>query len=286
MAPLKEPAFFGFQDSLVEKFKYSNFTSGLPWSVVRCPHVRPREKHSHEFQEIVLVTHGVGLHVSKYASWQVQAGDAFVIGGSQAHCYDDIHDLGLVNVLFQRDLIDLNVLDVAALAGFQALFGVPNLRSHHEFRSRLRLGAKDLSAIMSYVDALEMELASGHDGRAYFSSVWFMLIVGSLSRLYSQQKDLDTHFTESENIGALAHIAGMSERSLLRGFHRATGSSPHNYLLQLRVSRAAEELRKPEKQITEIAFEVGFNDSNYFTRQFKKRMGLTPQEYRKKTPRV
>jgi AraC-like DNA-binding protein len=47
-----------------------------------------------------------------------------------------------------------------------------------------------------------------------------------------------------------------------------------------RINRACSLLRHTDKQITEIAFEVGFNDSNYFTRQFRKTTGLAPRDYR------
>lgn len=286
----------GLWNGNIAKFKYKEFSSGLPLSVVRSIRQRPREIHRHDFSEIVVVTRGVGMHVSEYAAWPVQAGDVFVIGGRQAHYYDDVHDLDLVNVLFQRDRIKLDVHDIAELPGFQALFGIPDMRSRQEFRSRFRLQARDLALVQAYIDALERELAAPNPAKACFSNAYFMLILGSLSRLYSRQGNFDssavlsiakviTHieknFSEPLSLSALARVAGMTERSLLRTFHRATGDSPHNYLIKVRINRAAAELQRPEKQITEIAFEVGFNDSNYFTRQFKQHMGITPLEYRR-----
>ncbi len=280
----------------IEKFTYAEFSSGLPLSVVRSFRQRPREVHRHDFSEIVVVTRGVGIHVSQYARWPVQAGDVFVIGGRQAHYYDEVHDLDLVNVLFQRDRIDLDLHDVGMLPGFHALFGIPDMRSRQEFRSRFRLQARDLTRIQTYIDALERELASPNPAKTYFSNAYFMLIVGALSRLYSQQGNFDSlavlsiakviihiekHFGEQLSLALLAEVGGMTERSLLRIFHRATGSSPNSYLLKVRINRAAAELHHPEKQITRIAFEVGFNDSNYFTRQFKQHMGITPLEYRR-----
>ena len=271
----------------------------MPFSVVRCVRQRPREAHTHDFHEIVVVTNGVGQHVTKFESWPVQAGDVLVIGGNQAHYYDDVQDLSLVNVLYQPGVLGLDIHDIASVSGFPALFGMLHLRSHHEFRSRFRLKPKDLSTILTYIDGLEYELSNDHSGREYFAHTYFRLIVGLLSRLYSQDQSvsssaivrlaqvithIERHFTESHNMASLARMAGMTERSLLRTFHLATGTSPHNYLLQLRINRAAADLRNSDKQITEIAFDVGFNDSNYFTRQFKKRMGLTPQEYRNMTP--
>jgi AraC family L-rhamnose operon transcriptional activator RhaR/AraC family L-rhamnose operon regulatory protein RhaS len=72
----------------------------------------------------------------------------------------------------------------------------------------------------------------------------------------------------------------MSKRSLARAFHEATGVPPIAYLIQLRINRAAAMLRSSTTSVTEIAFHVGFGDSNYFTRQFKKQTGLSPRRYR------
>jgi len=68
----------------------------------------------------------------------------------------------------------------------------------------------------------------------------------------------------------------MSKRSFLRAFPLATGSSPIAWLIEQRIQRAAQMLRRTTRSVTDIAFEVGFNDSNYFTRQFTKRTGLSP----------
>lgn len=281
---------------MVEKLKYGDFSSGLPFSVVRSQPQRPRESHTHDFHEIVVVTSGVGLHVCPHTSWPVQAGDVFVIGGKYAHYYDNVHDLGLINVLFQPRQVDLKQHDIASLEGFQALFSVPDLKRHREFRSRFHLNLKDLSMVLGHVDALEQELQSKRPGWEHLSYLHFHLIVASLSRLYSEHTNIETdvvlrvaqainyleaNWTKKLSIAKLASVAGMSSRTLQRLFLLATGTSPHDYLLQLRINKAARALRSPEISVTEIAFDVGFNDSGYFSRQFKKRLGATPSDYRK-----
>ena len=72
----------------------------------------------------------------------------------------------------------------------------------------------------------------------------------------------------------------MSASSLLRNFKDATGFSPIDYLLRIRIARAVELLRSDEMTITSAAFNVGFSDSNYFARQFKRIMKTSPSDYR------
>lgn len=78
----------------------------------------------------------------------------------------------------------------------------------------------------------------------------------------------------------LAQIAHMSKNNLLKVFRKATHQTPIDDLMRLRIQRAMELLRNPDHTITEIAFAVGFNDSNYFTRQFRKVAGMPPRQYR------
>ena len=92
---------------------------------------------------------------------------------------------------------------------------------------------------------------------------------------------LNRHFREKCDSAALCRIAGMSRSSLQRYFLNATGCSPRQYLLQLRISEAANLLRSTGKSIDEISEETGFGDRNYFSRQFKKITGQSPASCRK-----
>ena len=80
-----------------------------------------------------------------------------------------------------------------------------------------------------------------------------------------------------EDLAAAAHLAPTTLRRL---FHESFGCSPMAYLQQLRVKKAMLMLADPTKSVGDIAFAIGFNDSGYFTRIFKKETGETPREFR------
>lgn len=63
-------------------------------------------------------------------------------------------------------------------------------------------------------------------------------------------------------------------------FKKKTGVNISRYVNQVRVEAAKELLDTTTKCITEICFEVGFNDSNYFAKVFKQITAMTPKEYR------
>ena len=79
-----------------------------------------------------------------------------------------------------------------------------------------------------------------------------------------------------------ACLAGfcMSQRNMMRLFGAATGTTPVNYLLHLRIYQATIMLRSSRQSINEIAEQCGFSDSNYFTRQFHRLTCKTPSAYR------
>jgi transcriptional regulator GlxA family with amidase domain len=74
----------------------------------------------------------------------------------------------------------------------------------------------------------------------------------------------------------------ISERSLNRKVHATLGTSPYELMLRIRVQNAAESLLKSTRTISQIAVDHGFCDQSTFTQHFRKRVGLTPYQFRKR----
>jgi AraC family L-rhamnose operon transcriptional activator RhaR/AraC family L-rhamnose operon regulatory protein RhaS len=91
---------------------------------------------------------------------------------------------------------------------------------------------------------------------------------------------LENNFTDKIYLDKLAEMAFMSTRNFQRIFQKAVGSSPSNYIMQIRLQKARKMLRNTESPITDIAIDSGFGDSNYFIKCFKKEIGITPVKFR------
>ncbi len=274
---------------------------GFPLAVERRDPQEPFPPHTHEFSELVIVTGGRGVHVTGDEEWELSAGDVFVIAGNRPHHFRDMRDLRLVNILYQPEKLELATRDLPTLPGYHELFTLRGSWRRRPFRSRLRLTAPELAHVMGLVDALDSELRSRAPGFGFMAAAAFMQIVGSLSRCRSRDggpddralpriadalSHLERHFDQPVTIAELARIAAMSRRNFTRVFRKATGASPLAYLIQLRLGRAAALLRNTVRKITDIAFDAGFNDSNYFARQFRRILGVTPRQYRRLHARV
>jgi len=82
----------------------------------------------------------------------------------------------------------------------------------------------------------------------------------------------------------LAQAVGVTENYLSQIFRQELGITPWECLNRLRIQKAKETLLNSQQTITEIACQVGFNDPAYFSRVFKKMMGVSPQAYRSHPP--
>ncbi|WP_411501942.1 AraC family transcriptional regulator [Brevibacillus centrosporus] len=93
---------------------------------------------------------------------------------------------------------------------------------------------------------------------------------------------LDKHHAEQITLDSLAKQFHYSVRYLTRIFKMQTGYSPIDYLIKVRIQKAAERLQGTDATLQEIAASVGYADPFYFTRLFKKHTGMTSNQYQKR----
>lgn len=87
---------------------------------------------------------------------------------------------------------------------------------------------------------------------------------------------IKANLNEKISIDSLSNKACMSKATFYRLFKRELGISPNDYILAEKMNRAKELLARPGNKIAAISYELGFSDSNYFIRAFKKIVGVTP----------
>ncbi len=91
---------------------------------------------------------------------------------------------------------------------------------------------------------------------------------------------LEVHLDDSTfSVEIFSRELGMSRTQLFRKLQALTNRSPQDFIRDFRLQRAAELLRKKAGNISEVAYQVGFNNLSYFTKRFKEQFGKTPSEY-------
>lgn len=95
-------------------------------------------------------------------------------------------------------------------------------------------------------------------------------------------KYIREHLQQKIDLKNLSELACMSGSTFYRYVKKATGLSPQELILRERIKYAKSLLSESNLLITEVAYDAGFEDPNYFTRAFKKTEGLTPKQYQQK----
>ena len=91
------------------------------------------------------------------------------------------------------------------------------------------------------------------------------------------EAELDTELS----LASLAKEGGYSRAHFLRMFRAATGLTPHQYVLERRLSAAQQLLRQSKMLLVDIALQCGFSSQTHMNDVFRKRLGITPLEYRR-----
>jgi AraC family transcriptional regulator len=94
---------------------------------------------------------------------------------------------------------------------------------------------------------------------------------------------IESRLSEDVSIDSIATAIKMSAFRFARGFKKATGTSPHQFLLDRRIEHAKDLLRSTGYKLADIAQCVGFANQSHFTSVFRRKCQMTPKSYRRLT---
>ena len=133
----------------------------------------------------------------------------------------------------------------------------------------------DTEIILAYLNTLLSELNS-----AYFKNREPANILNTnLSKFIEFKLVVETHLTEQPSINAIAEKLALTPNSLYRIVKEYAGTSPKDYFINRLMAEAQRKLRYSTTSVKELAYELGFNDPDYFSRLFKKSTGKSASEF-------
>ena len=280
--------------------KLSYFTEDptFPFYIQYGEHDNFLEEHIHlDFDELVIVLRGHADHIVSSESYPIRKGDVFVIAANTAHGYRNAKDFRICNIMFRRNHIFNPADDLCTMEGYHALFVIePSLSQKHTFTSRLSLQDQTFAAVSRSIDRMITEYSQKKQGYQTFLKSSFLSLSLTFARIYQESSMTNTdhlapliapiayleqHYQEAITAEQLAEQSGLSVRHFNRLFQNTYHTSPGRYLLQYRIQKSENLLHYTNMSIAEIAYQCGFNDSNYFSRQFRKIHNISPRQYRK-----
>lgn len=132
--------------------------------------------------------------------------------------------------------------------------------------------------------ARQIEQHFAHEIKQSFESIFYSVSEDSVhhdENIIQAQQWLLRNYDSAVTMQDVANQFDMSLRSFNRRFRSATGSTPLEYLQQIRIGTAKDLLQQSNLSIAEISFKVGFSDPSYFSALFKKLVSLSPRAYRR-----
>ena len=99
--------------------------------------------------------------------------------------------------------------------------------------------------------------------------------------VYLVRQFIEQNYADSTlSIQDIADSVHLTPSHICHIFKKETGQTVNQYMTSLRIEKAKLLLRRPDIRLASVTEQIGYTDTNYFTRQFKKQVGITPSEYR------
>jgi len=252
----------------------------------------------HDFLEIMYIYKGYGAVHIEDKVYDTVEGDIFVIGNTEFHTVE-AHLNSLLKV------IGLYFLPEFIYSIGQNSFDLDYLRPFldHSVEFKNRISSKDFNTnvVLDLTEKIYVEKSNQKD--FYYLAVknhlleillliarYFKRFSLDISKYTKRRADikridqvlsyLQTHYSEKISLEYVAKMACMSTCYFCKFFKNVTGKNFKEYVLRLRIDKARELLLKNDLSITEVAYEIGFENHSYFDRIFRRLTSLSPHDYR------
>lgn len=251
--------------------------------------------HWHAELQLNLVTRGCISFYTHGKQYTVREGDGFFVGSSRLHMAkpEGDPDSAYLCLDFHPRLIGSfpgSIYEYKFMQPFLGKGGMDHMALKRE-RPEQALVLSQIKGISSLMK--EKEFGYELEVQSRIIRLWLSLI-----SLFGAKNTLDTapghdttqeiirylhqHYQEPVSLENVGRAVGFSTSECCRIFKRVTGDTILNYLRSYRLTKSIELLQETDLSISQIAYESGFNGASYYIESFKKELGKTPLQYRRR----
>ncbi len=262
--------------------------------------------HWHEEIEINLVKSGAAEFTIGDEKVIVNEGQALILNCNVFHSIHshENNDCVLISLLFNPKILFKDHATSLAKGYLNPIINNPKHR-YLIFDRKDMWGRSALAYVNDIIDAnFSQDFGYELTTKAYLCQLWVHLLkkaktgksvytpvintAPALSADEARIKDailyIQQHYTEAVTLDDIADSIHVSKSECCRCFKRAVNITPFEYLMRYRILQAADKILQHDRSttsISELASSVGFNNTSYFNKLFKKYFNCTPTEYRK-----
>ncbi len=257
-------------------------------------------EHFHDFLEIVYIVNGTATHIVNGQKYRAHIGDLYLLDFSDKHHFvDKDDDFMIITCAFTPDAVDDSLVESHnAHDVLQFLLFHPFADNENPFYFYINI-LKDGDDIIKLLEDMTDEYVRKKAGyqavlKGYLlvllSKVFRLAIEKGIKKTGAYQKEivdtaieyLKVNYLNPLSIDEVAKKVLLSPSYFSAVFKNYTGTSITDYIQRLRITRACYLLTTTSKTVDEVMGEVGYSDSKFFYKIFKRYTSLTPGMYKKK----
>ncbi len=263
------------------------------------PHFFPA-LHFHPECEIMLVLKGTGIRFVGDSMERFQPGDLVFYGRDVPHFYQNDRNFyqqvsdsaaQAIVIYFKEDFLGKELWDMPNIIQLKKLFanskrGIKFIGSTKmALEKRVRQLDDHKDSVGKLIDLLSV-LQMMANSREYelLSSRGFVLPVDEdeCKRMNNVYQYIINRYIENPSLEEVAMIANMSASAFCRYFKQHSNKTYTQFLNEIKIGNACKLLMDNKLPISQICFEVGFNNFTHFNSQFRRIVGTTPSQYQRR----
>ncbi len=260
-----------------------------------------RQRHEHEFIELVYVISGRGKHIIQDETIETKQGDIFILNAHVPHEFysDQSSSFIVYNCMFQPTALNQSLNDPDNFLNLAYRYLFHSFHSEQDSKNYITLVGSQNGECKAILDTMFAEYSRREEGYKEVLKANLTVLLIAVFRLYkksAEQKNIPyyqklvversyqyikEHYREKIRCENIAEYSYLSLSYFNRIFKGITGITAMNALQNYRIEAACEMLIHSDLQISDIAYAVGYTDIKFFYALFRKAKGTTPGDYRK-----
>jgi AraC family transcriptional activator of pobA len=250
--------------------------------------------HRHDFFEILFITKGHGKHTIDLKQYEVKPNSIFFLSPGQIHSLNLSEDIYGFIFLFTSEFYLLNKQDKNKLLEFSFFYNISSenpplyLKAQKDVLLMADLFtqacnenknnfADSPDLIRSFLDIILMKCQRLYPSHPKEKANKGRLMVKKFKQLIEEK------YQENNSVKHYAGLLSISQNHLSETVKDITGRTPLDLINEKMLLEIKRMLLHSELNISEIAYQLSFEDQSYFSKYFKKKTGLTPNEFRIKS---